>query len=294
MSNSIIMDVFLPIALALIMFGMGLGLTKQDFTRLWLTPKPVLVGLFGQLILLPIIAFGICTWFELPPALAIGMMILAASPGGTMSNVLSQLAKANLALSVTLTSICTLVCVFTTPWLIHFSIQHFAEQNPPQYSLLGTSIGLIVITLVPVLLGILVRQFKPKTAIKYELHFRRFSLVFMILMIVALMIKERHLLVSSFEQVFAASMTLNLLSVLVGALLAKSFLLTDKDALTLGIEVGIQNATMAILIAVSFLHEPSYAITAGVYGLTMYLGPLPLIYWQKFKQKRQVPQAVID
>ena len=118
------MDVFLPIALALIMFGMGLGLTKQDFTRLWLTPKPVLVGLFGQLILLPIIAFGICTWFELPPALAIGMMILAASPGGTMSNVLSQLAKANLALSVTLTSICTLVCVFTTPWLIHFSIQH--------------------------------------------------------------------------------------------------------------------------------------------------------------------------
>ncbi len=288
------MDLFLPIALALIMFGMGLGLTKQDFTRLWLTPKPVLVGLLGQLIVLPIVAFGICIWFELSPALAIGMMILAASPGGTMSNVLSQLAQANLALSVTLTSICTLVCVFTTPWLIHFSIQHFAGHNAPEYSLLGTSIGLITITLIPVLFGVWFRQCKAQIAIKFELHFRRFSLIFMIIMIVALMIKERHLVASSFQQVFAASMTLNLLSVLVGTIMAKLFLLTDKDALTLAIEVGIQNATMAMLIAVSFLHEPSYAITAGVYGLTMYLAPLPLIVWQKLKQKRAKLQVVVE
>lgn len=284
MGNSIIMDVFLPIAVAFIMFGMGLGLTKQDFSRLWITPKPVVVGLLGQLIFLPLLAFVICISFGLSPALAVGMMILAASPGGTMSNVLSQLAKANLALSVTLTSICTLVCVASTPWLIHFSVHYFAEQNPPEYSLVTTSIGLIALTLVPVSLGIWIRQKQTAFAVRFEVYFRRFSLIFMICMIIALMIKERHLLVESFEQVFLACISLSFASVALGVVLAKLFKLSEEDMLTLAIEVGIQNATMAILIAVSFLHQPSYAITAGVYGLTMYLGPVPLLIWRKLKR----------
>ncbi|MUH72958.1 bile acid:sodium symporter family protein [Psychrosphaera haliotis] len=288
MSNSVFIDLLLPFSLALIMFGMGLGLTKQDFSRLWQTPKSVFVGLIGQLLLLPLLALLICILFELPAPLAVGLMILAASPGGTTSNVLSQLANANLALSVTLTSICTLVCVFSTPWIIHFSLQYFVSTGAPEFSLLGTSMGLILITLLPVLVGIWVRQTYSSFAIRYEVYFRRFSLGFMITMILALLIKEREMLVDAFQQVFWACMALSLGSILLGVLIAKVTKMSDKDAVTLGIEVGIQNATMSILIAISFLHEPTYAITASVYGLCMYLAPLPLIFWYKNKLKKGI------
>jgi len=285
MSASIFTDILLPFALALIMFGMGLGLTIKDFSRLFTAPEPIFVGLLGQLLLMPLLALGLCYGFGLSPELAIGMMILAACPGGTMSNLISQLARANLALSVSLTSICTIVCVFTTPWLIHFSIQLFAMENPPEFSLLETSIGLIVITLLPVTIGITIKHKYESFADKYEVYFRRFSLIFMILMIIGIIIKEKGILASSFQQVFGASLSLNLISITLGVAIAKLTQLNHRDAITLGIEVGIQNAAMALLIAVTFLNEPAYAITAGVYGLTMYIGPALLVWWSKLVNK---------
>jgi len=286
MNASILTEILLPLALALIMFGMGLSLTIQDFTRLWKTPLSIGVGLVGQILLMPLVALGICALFNLDAPLAVGLMILAACPGGTMSNVISQLARANLALSVSLTAISTFVCVFSTPFIIQFAINNFAGESGVTFSLLNTAIGLFVVTLVPVMMGIAVRCYQEKWALTAEVFFRRFSLAFMILMIIALVIKERALLVSSFEQVFFACLALNLFSIIMGLLLAKTFSLNFIDSITLSIEVGIQNATLAILIAISFLDAPEYAISAGVYGLAMYLGPLLLVMWEKKERKK--------
>jgi len=286
MNASILTEVLLPLALALIMFGMGLSLTVQDFTRLWKTPLSIGVGLIGQILLMPLVALGICALFDLDAPLAVGLMILAACPGGTMSNVISQLARANLALSVSLTAISTFICVFSTPFIIQFAINNFAGESGVTFSLLNTAIGLFVVTLVPVMIGIGVRRYQEKWALSAEVFFRRFSLFFMILMIIALVIKERALLVSSFEQVFFACLALNLCSIIMGLLLAKTFRLNFIDSITLSIEVGIQNATLAILIAISFLDAPEYAISAGVYGLAMYLGPLLLVMWAKKERKK--------
>lgn len=260
------------------MFGMGLGLTKGDFTRLLSQPKAIGLGLLGQLIILPLLAFFLAIAFELSPELAIGLMILSACPGGTMSNVISQLSRANLALSVTLTAITTLVCVFTTPCLIQFSITYFSGEQKPDFSLVETSIGLILITLLPVMLGMLLRVHRERFALAIEVWFRRFSLFFMLGMIAAIIIQEREVLITSFEQVFVVTLLLNLLAIGIGLTLAKSYGLQPKEQYTLGIEVGIQNATMAILIAVSFLNSTAYATSAGVYGITMYVGAAVIVF----------------
>lgn len=286
MEASVFTQVLLPLAIALIMFGMGLSLTIQDFTRLGKAPISIGAGLLGQIILMPLVALGICSLFELDAPLAVGLMILAACPGGTMSNVFSQLAKANLALSVSLTAISTFICVFSTPFIIQFAVSNFAGDQIVEFSLLETAIGLFVVTLVPVIIGIFIRQRFDTFALKAEVYFRRFSLAFMIAMIIALVIKERELLISSFDQVFFACLALNLISIVMGLLLAKTFSLSFIDAVTLAIEVGIQNATLAILIAISFLDAPEFAVSAGVYGLAMYIGPLFLVIWAKSKRKK--------
>ena len=281
MNASIFTEVLLPLALAFIMFGMGLSLTKQDFTRLWQTPRPVLIGLFAQIVLLPLLALAIAIMFSLDAPLAIGLLVLSACPGGTMSNLISQLSRANLALSVSLTAISTLVCIFSTPFIIHYAINSFSDSPSSDFSLLATSIGLFVITLIPVQIGIVVRHYCTAWAVRFEQYFRRFSLFFMIAMIIAVVIQERELLVNSFEQMFFAYLALNVLSTLLGLLLAKIASLSFRDGITLAIEVGIQNATLALLITISFLQSPEYAVSAGIYGLTMYIGPLLLFVWSK-------------
>lgn len=281
MQVSILTQVLLPAVLALIMFGMGLSLTKADFTRLLEMPRAIILGLFGQVMLLPALAYATAVAFDLSPELAIGIMILSACPGGTMSNVISHLSRANLALSVSLTGITTLICVFSTPWIIHFSISAFADTKGQSFSLLSTSVGLIFITFLPVLIGIGMRHKYPEIALRLEPRFRKLALAFMVVMIVAIVIQERDTLISSFSQVFWATLTLNIVAIIVGVLLGKSFKLPHREQITLGIEVGIQNASMAILIAITFLKSPAFATAAGVYGLTMYLGAGLLVVYAK-------------
>nr|WP_136251765.1 bile acid:sodium symporter family protein [Ningiella ruwaisensis] len=278
MQATIFTQAVLPAVLALIMFGMGLSLAVSDFTRLFKMPKPVLVGLFGQLILLPLFAFALAAIFNAPVEIAIGLMILAACPGGTTSNLISHIAKANLALSVTLTAITTMVCVFTTPFLIKFSMDYFTLGQAKTFSLLNTSIGLILISIVPVVLGMIVRAHFSKTARRAEPKFRALSTIFMILLIGIISYQERNMLIVAFPSVFMYVMSLNFGATLLGVLLAKIWRLSDKDGVTLGIEIGTQNATLSILIAVTFIQEPAYAIASGVYGVVMYLGAFLLVF----------------
>ncbi|MFT4940680.1 MAG: BASS family bile acid:Na+ symporter [Paraglaciecola sp.] len=281
MTGSLLTEFILPLVLAIIMFGMGLSLTRDDFRDLFKVPKPIFVGLFGQLLLLPAIAYGVAIVFDLPEHLAIGLMILAACPGGTASNVISHLARANLALSVSLTAVTTVICVFSTPLIIRFAVERFSESPVQSFSLLSTTIGLIFITLLPVSLGILLRHNYSALAIRVEPLFRKLAGVFLVAMIVAVSIQERETILDSFSQVFAASISLNFIAIGTGVLLGVLFKLLAKDSVTLGIEVGIQNAAVAILIAITFLNRPDYAISAGVYGVTMYIGAGLLVLMAK-------------
>jgi BASS family bile acid:Na+ symporter len=281
MTGSLLTEFILPLVLAIIMFGMGLSLTRDDFRDLFKVPKPIFVGLFGQLLLLPAIAYGVAIVFDLPEHLAIGLMILAACPGGTASNVISHLARANLALSVSLTAVTTVICVFSTPLIIRFAVERFSESPVQSFSLLNTTIGLIFITLLPVSLGILLRHNYSALAIRVEPLFRKLAGVFLVAMIVAVSIQERETILDSFSQVFAASISLNFIAIGTGVLLGVLFKLLAKDSVTLGIEVGIQNAAVAILIAITFLNRPDYAISAGVYGVTMYIGAGLLVLMAK-------------
>jgi BASS family bile acid:Na+ symporter len=281
MTDSILTQLIMPLVLALIMFGMGLSLTKQDFLELGKEPKPVIVGLLGQLLLLPILAYAVAILFGLSQHLAIGIMILAACPGGTSSNIISHLARANLALSVSLTAVTTIVCVFTTPLIIQFAINQFDNNSGESFSLLSTTLGLIFITLLPVLLGIFLRHKYPTQAIRSEPFFRQLATSFLIFMIIAITYQERANMLESLSHVLLPSITLNLVAIATGLILGIAFKLVKRDCVTLGIEVGVQNSGMAILIAVSFLDRPDYAIAAGVYGLAMYLGAGLLIFGAK-------------
>lgn len=283
MQSSVFTAVLLPLVLACIMYGMGLSLQSKDFARLAKLPKPIFIGLFGQILLLPALAFSIAVLFNAPEAVAIGLMILSVCPGGTTSNLFAHLAKANLALSISLTAITTVICVFTTPLMIAFSINYFSENTPVTFSLLSTSLGLIIITLVPVLMGMLTRIRFTNFALKAEPAFRKLSIVFMILLIAKIAFDERAMMVAGFPDMYVLAISLNILATLVGVLLAKLFLLDTRDGVTLGIEIGTQNATLAILIAVSFLQVPAYAVIPGIYGVVMYLGASILVLYSKSK-----------
>ncbi len=274
MEPSFLIDVLLPVTLAVIMFGMGLSLTFRDFSRLFKTPTPVLAGLLGQILLLPVLAYCVVRLFNLDESLAIGLMILAACPGGTTSNIISQVCRANLALSVSLTAIATLICVFTTPLIIAWSMAHFSGAASGSFSLFETTIGLIIITLLPVLLGLVVRHFFEGIAVKSEVFFRRFSGVFMIVLIIVILSQNWATFVTSFGQVAGASLSLNIAAVLLGLTLGYLFKLGQRDAITLSIEVGMQNATVAMTIATVFLARQDLAVTASVYGVVMYLGAI--------------------
>ena len=288
MQTSILTQVLLPLVLALIMFGMGLTLKVADFSRLFKYPRIIVAGILGQILLLPIIALVVALVLELSAPLAVGLMIVAACPGGTTSNIFSHLARANLALSVTLTAISTLICVFSAPLVIQYSLNFFNQQGSVNFSLLETAAALFLVTLMPVVMGIVVRHKFSNWADKQASFFRRLSLGFLIVMIIAITIKEREALLNSLGVIFAATILLNVLGIFTGILLAKTLKAPFENVLTLAIEVGIQNASMAMLISVTLLNSPELAIAAGIYGLTMYLGTSGLVFWAKFKRQHQI------
>ncbi|MDC0602206.1 bile acid:sodium symporter family protein [Aliiglaciecola sp.] len=286
MQDSVLTQLILPMIIALIMFGMGLSLVIGDFSRVVKMPKAIIAGIAGQIILMPALAFGVAIFFDLNPALAVGLMILAACPGGTTSNVICHIARANLALSVTMTAISTLICVFSTPFIIALAIGHFTQGNVEDFSIANTTLSLIIVTLLPLSIGLFVRHKFAATALYLEPYFRRFSAVFIGLMIIAISIEERNTLISSFSSVFLATIALNLLAIGIGLLLGYLARLPSIDGVTLGIEVGVQNSTLAILVGVSILKHPDYAISAAVYGVTMYIGAFLVAFLAKKSQGR--------
>jgi bile acid:Na+ symporter, BASS family len=274
MESNFLTAVFLPFALFIIMLGMGLGLTVKDFTRIFVEPKAVIIGLIAQLIIVPVVGFLLAIFFPLSPELAVGVVILAACPGGPTSNLVTYLVKGNIALSITLTAISSLVTVFTIPLVVNLAMQQFmAESVALQLPFLKTVIQIAVITLIPVSLGMLTHHYASTLAATIEKKVKWLSLFFLGLIIVGLLLKERENVSSFFLQVGGVTLTLNVLTMVLGYGLSVLTGLNRECAKAITVEVGIQNGTLAILIASTptFLNNPNMAIPAAVYALLMFV-----------------------
>ena len=278
--------IILAAALIIIMLGKGLSLVAADFQRIFRHPKAILVGLTNQIILLPLIGFALAVSFPIQPEIAIGLMILAACPGGPTSNLIAHLAKGNTALSVTLTALSSLITIITIPFIVNIALIHFLEQGQMiQLNVLETILQILVIIVIPISIGMLIRRYRPGFALKMGNPVRKASGVVMMLVIAGLIVKERANVLSYFQQAGIIALCLNIITMLVGYYSAKLINVTDKSALSIAIESGIQNGTLAITIAVVLLENNAYAITPAIYSLLMFLTGGVVIYWGLRKSK---------
>lgn len=273
MESNFLTTVFLPLALFIIMVSMGMGLTLDDFKRVSIEPKTVILGLIAQLILLPIVGFSIAVVFSLSSELAVGLIILAACPGGPTSNMITYLVEGNVALSITLTAISSIITVFTIPLIVNLAMQNFiGEEAALQIPFFSTMIKIAVITIIPVALGMVLNRYTPRFAVKAEKLAKWLSLFFLALIIFGLLLKERANLSSYIYQVGWATLTLNIVTMALGYGIATIAKLKENSVRAIAVEVGIQNGTLAIAIASApaFLNNSTMAIPAGIYALLMY------------------------
>lgn len=288
MESSILTQLFLPLALAVIMFGMGLSLRIGDFRRILIYPKAVAVGLFNQIILLPLVAFALIRVFGLQTELAVGLMIIAACPGGPTSNLITHLAKGDSALSITLTAFSSMITVLTIPFIVNFAILYFIPNGEAQQlNVFGTVLSVIFITIIPVVIGMIVLKKAPQLAQKWDVPFRKISAVFFVVVVLAAIIKERENLVSHFVEAGPVALALNFATLGLGYLTGKMFRLNPQQSTTIAIESGIQNGTLGITIAATLLVNSTMTIPSVIYGLLMFGSAALIIYWGNRKSSVQ-------
>ncbi len=282
MESSFLTAVFLPLALFAVMLGMGLGLSIDDFTRVLVYPKAVVVGLLAQLVMLPILGFALASIFPLTPELAVGVMILAACPGGPTSNLITYLARGNVALSITLTAISSLITVFTIPLVVNLAMEAFlGEATTLSLPVSATVIQIAVITLIPVAMGMALHHYRPRFAAQVERGVKWLSLGLLGLIIAGLLVQQRASVVGFFAQVGLVTLALNLLAMALGYLAALAAKLDRASATAITVEVGIQNGTLAIAIASAptLLNQPNLAIPAAIYSLLMFVTGGAFAWW---------------
>jgi bile acid:Na+ symporter, BASS family len=271
MSGDLLKTVFLPVALILIMFGMGMSLTVGDFKRVVLSPKAKLLGLGCQLLVLPVLAFGLAVLFRLPGELAVGLMLLAACPGGPTSNIISHLSRGDTALSVTLTAVSSFITVFTIPLVVGFAMAYFMAGEAAISLPFGkTLVQLVVVTILPISLGMRVHAARPSFSRSMGRPVNVISILFLGLIIVAAVIREKDL-GAQFAAAGPAAIALNVCGMALGFAAAALFRLATAQRIAISIEVGIQNGTLALAIALGLLDSSRIAIPAVVYSLFMFV-----------------------
>jgi len=276
----IVTDIFLPLALAFIMFALGLGLTGNDFLRVVKQPRDFFVGAFSQIILLPVIAFILVKIWPISPELAIGVMIIAAAPGGVTSNLLTSFAKGDVALSISLTAIISLLCVITIPFIVLTSVGLLADSNITQnISLISMSRDMFLIVTVPVLLGMLFRRFASGMASKFEPVTRKVSIVLFVFVLLGAIAAERENVISYFAQAGLITLVLNIIMMVIAFYLALLFGSKAEQKKCITIECGLQNGTLAIFVATSIFGGGMYVIPAATYSLIMFATSLIFIYF---------------
>jgi len=263
--------IILAISLIIIMLGMGLSLKIADFKRIFKYPKAMLIGLTNQLFLLPLIGYVLVSSFAIQPEIAIGVMILAACPGGPTSNLITHLAKGDTALSVSLTAVNSLITIVTIPFIVNFAlIQFMAEGQIIQLDIPTTILQIFAIVIIPVSIGMAIGHYKETLANRLAKPVRIASGIVLALVIVGIIIKEKENVIPYFKQAGLITLALNVISMALGYLTASLFKINRKQAVSISIESGIQNGTMAISIATILLSRPDFAIAPAIYSLIMF------------------------
>ena len=272
----IITDVILPLSLAFIMFSLGLGLNLSDFTRVFFKPRDFLIGLIFQIIVLPIVALIIVMFWPLSPELAIGVMILAAAPGGVTSNVLTSFAKGNIALSISLTAINSILCVVTVPLIlmISLSVLDMGSINEGQ-SLFSVASQMFLIVTIPVIVGVLLSG----VLSSFEKIAKNISIILFVLVLIGAILSQRENVITYFAQAGLVMLFLNIIMMIIVYILSNTFKSSKETFRCWLMEVGLQNGTLAIVVANTFFASTVYLIPAAIYSLIMYATALPLIYF---------------
>ncbi|WP_430480176.1 bile acid:sodium symporter family protein [Streptomyces sp. P11-1] len=270
MNDSALITTGLPIALAIIMFGLGLSLTTDDFRRVSRSPRAVVVALVLQVLVLPLIAFGLVKLFDLDPLLAVGVMLLAASPGGTTANLFSHLFRGDVALNITLTAINSVLAAITIPIITNLAIDHFDAQGDLGLQL-GKVVQVIAIVLIPVAVGMAVRRRSADFAARADRPVRIFSILVLVIVSVGALLGERENLADYMQQVGLVTGIFCLASLTLGYAGARLLHLDKRQAIASSMEVGIHNTTVALTIALSVLDSTEVAIPSAVYSVLMYV-----------------------
>ena len=280
-----LLNVFLPLSLAFIMFSLGLGLTLGDFARVVALPRAFFAGAFCQIVLLPLIAFGLLHVFSLPPELALGVMILSFCPGGVTSNLITKLAGGAVALSVTLTAVVSLVSVVTVPLLVAWSASYFMGQDAPDINVTALAVAMFAITAVPVAIGVFMRHAATSLAIRIETPVSRVAVVLFVIIVIGALASNWSLFITNLVELGPLLIIMNIILLLVGLGVARALSLDRGDGIAIAIETGIQNSTLGITVGSLILETanglPPFSLPAGVYGITMYIVALPFITFMR-------------
>ncbi len=281
----IVTDIFLPIALAFIMLSLGLGLTGADFLRIIRQPKDFFVGAISQIILLPVIAFALIKVWTISPELAVGVMIIAAAPGGVTSNILTSFAKGDVALSISLTAIISLLSVITIPFIIFTSLNLLGLENiSTNISLIQMALSMFLIVTVPVIIGMSFRKFFSNAAIKFEVISKKISAVLFVIVLIGAILAERENVISYFAQAGLITLILNIVMMIVAFYVAQLMGTGIAQKKCIAIECGLQNGTLAIFVATSLFGGGTYVIPAATYSLIMFATSLIFVFLLKKNQ----------
>ena len=274
-----------PIILALIMLGLGLGLKIEDFTRVLKTPKDFFVGFFSQLIILPLVAYLLIIILKTPPEIAIGVMIIAAAPGGVTSNILTKFANGDVALSITLTAIISLISIITVPLIIFTSADLFGITNISQnISMTGIALKMFLVVTVPVVLGMIIRKFAENFVNSKIQIFEKLNIVLFIIFFIAAFYEERESFIDFLMQAGFITLILNITMMIIAYYLAKSFASGIKQMKCIALECGLQNGTLAIFVSTQiFGTDILYITPTAAYGLTMYITGFIFVFLLKNK-----------
>ena len=283
--SNVIIDVILPVALAFIMFSLGIGLTVEDFSIIVKEPKVFAIGIANQMVILPIVAFAIASSLGLSAELSVGLMILACSPGGVTSNILTKLAKGDTALSVSYTAVVSVATVVTLPLVIGISMDHFMGESAPDIDVLTLGITMFLLTTVPVVIGMAVRHYSEETANKIDKSVSMVAAGLFVIIVLAAIATEWDTLMDNIGKLGPAVVILCVTMLGIGYKSAEFLELNPQQATTVSIESGIQNASVGITVGGLILAAPDSGIStlslpSGVYGVLMYIVVAPFVYWR--------------
>ncbi|WP_404365401.1 bile acid:sodium symporter family protein [Marinobacter sp.] len=286
----------IPLCLFLIMLGMGLSLVADDFRRVVAYPRAVAIGLGCQLVLLPLIGFGLANVMPLSPELAVGVMLLAVCPGGTTSNLYAHLGRGDVALSVTLTAVASVVTVFTIPFIINGTLLHFMGETAQLSLPVGkTMISLMALTAIPIAIGMTIRRFFPRFAIIVEQKVKYFAVIFLILLIGFLVFQQMDVFLDSLIKAGPVALVLNLSTMAIGFWCARAFALNRAQSVSVTLEVGLQNSSLSMVLALGMLNNYAMSLTPAIYTGVMFITAGMLVYFtSRWLPARDLRTAVVQ